>query len=208
MMDEADSCTLAELVEFYAPRRLTMSLSLEIVSRCLGSLHNFYYHHPHVIPKDLSPTTILVTVRGEVCFADFDPSEVAKRHENAFVDYGYLAPELLDGDYDERSDVFRLGIISWELLSGRRLFRAETDYETLALTIGARVPSILESHPEADPALDQIVSKALRRQRDLRYETVMEFQRMINEYVSYHGMSISREQLGSRVSECISSRIR
>jgi len=79
-----------------------------------------------------------------------------------------LPPER---DFDrDRSSVFSLGVVLWELLAGRRLFKGTNDYETLILPRKANVPP-LDGVP---PALEAIVRKALAKDLEARYQTVIE----------------------------------
>ncbi|HTJ42753.1 MAG TPA: hypothetical protein VL463_11705, partial [Kofleriaceae bacterium] len=79
-----------------------------------------------------------------------------------------LPPEK---DFDrDRSSVFSLGVVLWELLAGRRLFKGKTDYETLMLARAAQVPPLAD----VPPALEAIVRKALAKDLEARYQTVIE----------------------------------
>ena len=87
----------------------------------------------------------------------------------------YLAPELLEGARaDARSDVFSLGVVLHELLSGQRLFVGDTDFDTLKLVKGMPIPRPSTRNPGVKPALDGVVMRALERDPDKRYKSAGE----------------------------------
>ena len=131
----------------------------------------------HIIHRDVSPSNLLVSYDGDVKVADFG---IAKAKSNAgTTDVGiikgkfdYMSPEQAEGRaVDHRSDVFALGVVFWEMLAGRRLFKGATDIETLGRVRAAMVdaPSIV--NPRVPPAFDRVVMKALARRPEDRYSS-------------------------------------
>ena len=111
---------------------------------------------------------------GEVKITDFGISRAAFQakglHEVIRGKYAYMSPEQVDGKrLDRRSDIFSLGIVLYEMLTGRRLFKARTRDETLARVRRAEVPSLRDYRPEASEDLEAIVLKALSARPDRRY---------------------------------------
>jgi len=87
----------------------------------------------------------------------------------------YLAPELLQGaTADARSDLFSLGVVLHELLSGARLFVGETDMETLRQVQSMPIPRPSSRNPGVKPALDGVVMRALERDPERRYKSAAE----------------------------------
>ena len=121
-----------------------------------------------LVHRDVNPSNILVTYQGHVKVVDFG---IAKAATNTFETevgmikgkMGYLAPEqFMDGMViDRRCDVFGLGIVLWELLSGQTLFRRESSGATLMAVREGIVPSLRQLRPELDPQLEAIVVKGL-----------------------------------------------
>ena len=74
----------------------------------------------------------------------------------------YLSPEAARGEeVDRRADIFAVGILLYEMLTGKRLFYGETDYQTVELVRAAKIPPIEPQNPEVEPELEEIVRKAL-----------------------------------------------
>jgi serine/threonine protein kinase len=86
----------------------------------------------------------------------------------------YVAPEYLTGTLDRRADLFAVGIIAHELLTGRRLFHTSNDLETLMRVRNMRIAPPSRLRGDVPPALDAIVMKALARDRTERWQTARE----------------------------------
>ncbi len=130
----------------------------------------------NIVHCDISPQNMLISYAGEVKITDFGISRAAMQatgtHKVVRGKYAYMSPEQVEGrDLDGRSDLFSLGIVLWELLAGRRLFKARTREETLSRVRRAEVPSLRGFRPEISEDLEDIVFKALSRRREDRYET-------------------------------------
>ncbi len=130
-----------------------------------------------IVHRDVSPSNLLLTLDGDCKIADFG---IAKAESNdAITDsgvlkgkYEYMSPEqTLGGPIDARSDIFALGIILYELLTGRRAFKGESDAETLDRVRAAEVPAPREVEPSISEALEVVVLKALARDPDDRYQS-------------------------------------
>ncbi len=133
----------------------------------------------NIVHCDISPQNILVSYAGEVKITDFGISRAAFQatgaHDVIRGKYAYMSPEQVDGKpLDGRSDVFSLGIVLYELLTGRRLFKAKSRDETLARVRRAEVPSPRGYRPDLSEDLEAIVLKSLAANRDERYATAGE----------------------------------
>jgi TolB-like protein len=133
-------------------------------------------HHRGVIHRDLKPANIMVTSEGSVKLIDFglakqaaDEDETATLEGTVVGTAAYMAPEQIQGKtLDGRSDIFSLGAVLYELLSGRRAFPGET---------ASAIAAILHSEPEplaSPPALSRIVKRCLAKQPSERYQTMTE----------------------------------
>jgi serine/threonine protein kinase len=128
---------------------------------------------------DISPQNILISHAGEVKITDFGISraafQAASLHDTVRGKYAYMSPEQIENkELDGRSDVFSLGIVLWELLTGRRLFKARTRDETLTRVKRAEVPSPRLYRPEVSEELEEIVLRALARKPEQRFATAAE----------------------------------
>jgi serine/threonine-protein kinase len=140
-----------------------------------------------LVHRDISPTKILVTYHGTVKVLDFG---VVKRPGGAHPQgsahqYAYSAPEQLGGEHvDPRTDIFSLGIVLWECLSGHRLFDNPTDGGTIDAVRSQTIapPSLLR--PEVPIALDEISLRCLNREREQRYPSARELSEALDGFLA------------------------
>ncbi len=157
-----------------------------------------------VVHRDISPQNILVTFTGDVKVVDFGIAKARLSHHEESVAPGdsrfnsgvittgvlpdtgtgkvkgklpYMSPEQARGEaLDARSDIFSLGIILFELCTGRRLFRGANDPETLQLILDGKYPDPSAVNPRISPRLGAVITKALAFDRNDRYATARELQ--------------------------------
>jgi serine/threonine-protein kinase len=135
-----------------------------------------------IVHRDVTPPNIMVAWNGTVKILDFGLARAAEAVRLHQSDAGmvrgkmsYLAPELLQGaTADARSDLFSLGVVLHELLSGARLFVGETDMETLRQVQSMPIPRPSSRNPGVKPALDGVVMRALERDPERRYKSAAE----------------------------------
>jgi len=135
-----------------------------------------------IVHRDVTPPNIMVAWNGAVKLLDFGIARAVQELRTSQTDAGtvkgkmsYIAPELLQGQpADARSDLFSLGVVLHELLSGRRLFMGENDLETLKLVSEMPVPRPSSRNPEVKPALDEVILRALERDPAKRYQSADE----------------------------------
>jgi len=185
VMEYVDGCNLKGLIERQKQknRRIDVGHSIYLMIECCKALQ--YAHsleHPEtneplgIVHRDISPPNILLSKNGEIKLVDFGLAKANSQIESTDPGvvkgkFSYLSPEAASGrDVDNRADVFAVGIILWELFTGRRLFYGDTDYQTVELVRQARVPSIAALNPEIDAEIEQVVRKALARDPNDRYQ--------------------------------------
>ncbi len=132
-----------------------------------------------IIHRDISPQNILISSEGEVKVTDFGIarfiSEKADFHlpGNLHGKFGYMSPEQVGGyEIDQRSDIFSAGVVLWEMLTGRRLFRGKTPEKTVDLVVEKVVPPPSDLNPDVPLEVDAICLKALERDRSSRFQTI------------------------------------
>jgi serine/threonine protein kinase len=134
-----------------------------------------------IVHRDISPQNILVSYQGEVKIIDFGIAKAVSKSSKTRAGvlkgkFGYMSPEQVRGDpIDQRSDVFSLGTLLFELCTGERLFEGESDFVTLEKVRNADVPRPSSVNPEITPPLEQIMLKSLSLQADDRYQWASEF---------------------------------
>jgi serine/threonine-protein kinase len=189
VMEFVDGCDLKALINHLnATRSIDIGLVLYVMIEAAKGLH--YAHtleHPQtnealgIVHRDVSPPNIMLSKNGEVKVVDFGLAKAASQveiTEKGMVKgkFAYLSPEAAFGkEIDARTDVFALGIITWEMLSGRRLFYGDDPHKTIDLVRKARVPSLSALNPKVDAQLDAIVRKALARDLEQRTPTAADF---------------------------------
>lgn len=141
-----------------------------------------------IIHRDVSPHNVMVSFNGEVKIMDFGIAKAAARSTKTRVGTvkgkcAYMSPEQARGkNLDPRSDLFALGVCLWEMLTGKRLFVGDSDFETLNNVLRAEVPPPSELNPEVPKELDTIVLKALAREVDQRHKDVGAFVNELNRW--------------------------
>ena len=139
--------------------------------------------HVALVHRDVNPGNILIGRDGTVKLTDFGVAEGeglgAKRVRGALRGPPpYMAPEQVRGqNVDRRTDLFSAGIVFWEMLTGRDLFRAEAEYETLRKVVehDAAPPSVYA--PKLPEAFDMISAKALAKSPEDRFPSAAHFGR-------------------------------
>ncbi len=135
----------------------------------------------YVVHRDLSPLNLLVSWEGIVKIADFGSARSEGRRSrtktgNVKGTPTYMSPEQVTGQpLDQRSDVFGLGILLWELLTGRRLYKRDTPEQTYDAITRQVAPAPSSYRLELPASLDEITARALAVRPDDRYETAAEF---------------------------------
>jgi eukaryotic-like serine/threonine-protein kinase len=132
----------------------------------------------NIVHRDVSPSNIMLLRAGGVKLLDFGIAKSMGRfnlgeHTETGVCKGklpYLSPEQVNGhEMDRRSDVFALGVVMWEALTGRRLFLGRSDFETMQNVLERPIPPPSTLRPDTPTALDYIVVRALERDPKRRY---------------------------------------
>ncbi|MBW2464503.1 MAG: serine/threonine protein kinase, partial [Deltaproteobacteria bacterium] len=156
-----------------------------------------------IVHRDVSPQNILVTFSGDVKLVDFG---IAQEGRNA-VDESktgklkgkipYMSPEQAQGlELDARSDVFSLGVMLFELSTGRRLFKGSGEYDTMRLIVEGDYPRPRSLNPNLPERLEEIILRALARERSKRYQSTREFQSDLESFVRDERLAVSQLSLG------------
>jgi serine/threonine protein kinase len=157
----------------------------------------------NIIHRDISPQNILITYSGRVKLIDFGIAKAAVQSTKTQVGvlkgkFGYMSPQQVRGDaIDHRSDIYSIGIVLWEVLTNRRLFRGDNEYETLQLVREPDVdpPSVYNSHVPQE--VDDIVMKALAVDPSRRYQLAGDLARDLDDFLERASVTYRAEQLAS-----------
>lgn len=158
-----------------------------------------------VVHRDVGPANILVDVFGMARVIDFGVATMAVRYtapgsDNIKGRLAYMAPEQAKTpkDVDRRADLFSVGVVLWELLAARRLFKGKSESETLQNLLGQDIPSLALIREDVEPELEAVVAKALERDPERRFQTAREFIDALNEAVEVESLD-TRKELGQLV---------
>lgn len=167
---------LKELIRTSGP--LSFGTVIKITKQICGAL--MAAHENGVIHRDLKPHNIMVDTKGDIHAMDFGLAKSIEGKETsasgiAVGTLQYLSPEQAKGEkLDQRSDIYSLGIIMYEMLTGKMPFESETDTGFIQKHIfeKPRLPS--QFNPFIPPSLELVVMKCLKKDRDQRYQNVRE----------------------------------
>ena len=128
-----------------------------------------------IIHRDVTPQNLIISYQGEVKLCDFGIAKAAKRLSRTEVgvlkgNLAYMAPEQVKGrPVERRSDIFALGVIFYEMLTGVRLFVGETDLATLEAVRNAYIPNPRRFNSALSPQVEAILMRMLAREPEDRY---------------------------------------
>ena len=150
-----------------------------------------------VVHRDISPSNVLLSRRGTVKLVDFGIAHATQRSHSTKDGtlkgkYGYMSPEqVLDDEVDARSDLFSVGIVLAELLTGRRLFAAPSELDVLLMVRDARLDRLDRFGGHIGLDLNRIVRKALCKRPDERFSSAADFRDALSEWMHLHGHDVT-----------------
>jgi len=138
-----------------------------------------YAHGQGVLHRDIKPSNIMLTPEGGIFLTDFGLARMAQSGESTLSQDmmigtpQYMSPEQAKGDeVDERTDIYSLGVVLFEMLTGRVPFSADTPYAVVHDHIYTPLPLPTTIKPDVPPALERVVLKALAKEKGDRYQKV------------------------------------
>jgi eukaryotic-like serine/threonine-protein kinase len=168
----------------------------------------------NIVHRDVSPQNVIVTFSGDVKLVDFGIAKAGRHH---LEDTGagqlkgkvpYMSPEQAQGlRLDGRSDVFSLGIMLFELCTGRRLFRGQNEMETLSMIVHGEYPKPRDLNPNLPEALALIIERALQKSPDDRYPSARAMQEDLEDFVRGEKLKLSALALGAWMSQLFSEKL-
>ena len=192
---------------------LPLRHAVRIVADAAAGLH---YAHTHVdssgdalniVHRDISPQNILLSFDGVVKILDFGIAKAENKIAHTRTGqlkgkYAYMSPEQCNGlDVDARSDIFSMGIVLYEITLCRRLFKGDTDIQTIKRVSDAEVTPPTEIQPEFPKSLEAIILKALAKDPADRHQSARELQMELEDFLSDNRMKTGPVQLGEYMRE-------
>jgi serine/threonine-protein kinase len=216
VMEYVEGPNLKHVLQHLAKRRATLPVhqAMWVIGEVLKGLD--YAHNLRdpetgrslgIVHRDISPPNILFSWNGEVKLTDFGLAKASTQLESTDPGvvkgkFSYLSPEAAQGhEVDARSDIFAVGILAYEMLTGERLFLGETDYQTVELVRAAHVPSISQKNPDVPQELERIIRRALAKDLDTRYQTAGDFADELLGFLFSRSLKVSARALAETFEE-------
>jgi len=187
--------------------RIPPALAVFIVQEMLEALD--YAHNARdmegkpmqIVHRDISPSNIFISKRGDVKLGDFGIAHAKRRESKTQVGtlkgkYGYMSPEQVVGrPIDARSDLFAVGVVLAELLTGRRLFSAPADLDVLLKVRDVHLDRLDKYGADISRELDRIVRRALKKDPNERPQTAAELHEELGDYLFSAGERVGPSDL-------------
>ncbi|ADO72961.1 Serine/threonine kinase [Stigmatella aurantiaca DW4/3-1] len=153
-----------------------------------------------LVHRDVTPHNVLLSFDGAVKLTDFGIAKAGNKMTSPGMlkgKFAYMSPEQSRGEaVDARTDVFALGIVLWEMLTGGRLFDGDSELAVLRAVQESVIPVPSRLNPGVPEELGEVVMKALRREVSARYQTAAEFERALAQCVLNHAQSVDDTDVG------------
>src|SRR5262245_57399705 len=166
-----------------------------------------------LVHRDVTPHNLFLTYEGYTKVVDFGIAKVADRLSSTRAGtlkgkLAYMSPEQVRGaEVDRTTDIFALGVVLWELTTTQRLFRMDTDLDTLEKVQACIVPapsSLVVNYPME---LESVIMKALAKRKQDRFQTAREFSRALQNFLMRAGSFVGPEEVAAFVRSVFSDRI-
>jgi serine/threonine-protein kinase len=167
-----------------------------------------------IVHRDISPHNIIVLFSGVVKVVDFGIAKAASKMHQTKVGtlkgkLAYMSPEQCMGsEVDARSDVFSLGVVLWELLTHRRLFKREVEPAMIRAIMDEPIPKVHDVRKDAPAALAAAADKALSKKPEDRYPGAAEMKADLQAYLRQESLEAGAEQIAGYAHEVLGKRAR
>lgn len=193
VMEYLDGITLKAELNALAERDEIMSLeeAWRVFNDVAGAVA--YAHGQGMVHRDIKPANVILTNKGDVILSDFGIARIAGATQYTATGAvigtpAYLSPEQGKGERgDERSDIYALGVVLYEMVTGRVPFDADTPLAVIYKHISDPLPLPRQLNPSIPEAVEQVILKALAKQADDRYQTADEMIAKLKDAVADDG---------------------
>jgi serine/threonine protein kinase/ABC-type branched-subunit amino acid transport system substrate-binding protein len=210
-MEHLEGQTLNRILKHHeAAKRFPRALRLHVLTRVLSGLH--YAHELvdydgrplSVVHRDVSPSNIFVTYEGQVKLMDFGIAKAMDASSETRVGVfkgkaGYVAPEQVSDarNIDRRADIYALGIVLWETLTGERMWKGVSAADAMRRSANGDVPPLSVVAPDVPAELERICHKALARAPEDRYPSAAALEAALEAYLAAHPPRPSDREVAS-----------
>ena len=190
VMEYVEGDTFANLVArtVQTGRRMPVRIAARIVGDVLAGLHAAHELADDdgkplgIVHRDVSPQNILIGIDGSARLTDFGVARATSKLSTTRTGQlkgklAYMAPEQARSakDIDRRADVFAAGVVFWEALEGRRLFKGDGEADTLNKVLHEPIPPLKDAEPSVPRGVEEVLERALDRERTRRFATAALF---------------------------------
>jgi len=192
VMEFVEGESLKDVSERWRPMQADLALAI-VHQVCRGLEHA---HAKGIVHRDIKPGNIMVTKSGVAKITDFG---LAKLTQGTSVQTAadsilgtplYMSPEQAFGEsVDQRSDLFSLGTVLYELLTGRQPFAGENYMGVIQNIINKEIPAVRDLNPAVPIDAERIVMRALAKDRDQRFSSARAFREAIEAVLGLDGLS-------------------
>ncbi len=181
IMEYVEGTTLAQLLE---KGPIPAADAVNYIGQVLDALS--YAHQQHIIHRDIKPSNMMITPQGVIKLMDFGIARAGDEHTLTMTgttlgSLGYMSPEQVKGEpTDARSDLYSVGVSLYEMVTGQRPFRADSDYSIMAAHVKEMPKAPIELQPGLPTALNDIIFMAIAKEPAKRFQTAAAFHNALN----------------------------
>jgi serine/threonine-protein kinase len=193
----------------------SMSLAhhVRIILDALAGLHHAHELRDfdgtplHVVHRDVTPQNLFVTYDGSIKVVDFGIAKAQDSSSRTVTGeikgkVTYMSPEQVRGELlDRRSDLFAVGVMLWEAIAGRRMWKDLPDMAVINELLQGRIPPLASVAPHVPPDLARIVDRALSFDREGRFPSALAMHRELEHFAITSGARVDGAEVGRLVSE-------
>jgi serine/threonine protein kinase len=203
VMDFVDGDTLGEWIADHSERDTNYRRSARLIANIADALS--YAHAANILHRDIKPANIIVDHHEIVWITDFGLAKDGSREINLTKTGDligtpqYLAPESLEGKYDERSETYCLGLTLYELVTQQPAYAQGSPAEVLRAVATSSPTHPRNINPKIPRDLATIITKSVSREPELRYQTAAEFQQDLLAFIDDRPISAVRPRWSSQL---------
>ncbi|MBZ0119746.1 MAG: serine/threonine protein kinase, partial [Sandaracinaceae bacterium] len=177
---------------------------IALIAEALDHAHSATDDEGHplsIVHRDVTPDNLMISYDGSVKLLDFGIAKADARAHKTQAGvvkgkFAYMAPEQCRGkELDHRVDVFALGVCLYEALTGRPLYRRETEFETMEAIVRGPVPTLGERVKSPPPELEHIIAKCLAKKAGDRFASAGELQEALDTFLASRGDIVTARRI-------------